>query len=200
MPITLGSHFIGDNHMASIVQRANGKWLAQVRRKQKGVSKHFVKREDAEKWAAGMEFSVDTGALKIEAHTRKPTLIACLERYLKDVTCKKRSCDKELYRIRRIEREDFAKLPINRITPTHIADYRDKRLKTVGDQVVLHDLNLLGNLFKIAINEWRYKIENPVIKGIKPKQPPSRKRRLNSAEKTKFFDALNKYVGVEEFK
>ena len=99
-----------------------------------------------------------------------------------------------------MQREAFTKLPINKVTPNHIAEYRDRRLGTVGNQVVRHDLNLLGHMYKIAINEWSINTANPLDKVTKPQQPEARSRRLSDVEKGKLLASLNAYLnGGSEF-
>jgi hypothetical protein len=47
--------------MASIRKQKSGRWRAQVRRKGHSVSETFIRRDDAQRWAADAERTVDTG-------------------------------------------------------------------------------------------------------------------------------------------
>ena len=86
--------------MASIKILKSRKWLVQVRRQGVELSKTFINKTDAEKWGRAKEVEIETGKLTAEI-ANMPTLKDCLNRYLKTVTIKKRSKDKETYRIER---------------------------------------------------------------------------------------------------
>ncbi len=47
--------------MASIRKQKSGHWRAQVRRNGHSVSETFIRRDDAQRWAANAERTVDTG-------------------------------------------------------------------------------------------------------------------------------------------
>ncbi|MDP7489660.1 MAG: hypothetical protein QGG10_04020, partial [Arenicellales bacterium] len=140
--------------MASIRKRGSI-WQSQVRRNGRRLSKSFQNRKDAQAWARGIEVDIERGLIAIEpCQPETTTLSDLIDRYLLEVTPSKRSADKESYRLRRIQKYPLAEIPVATLTPSDIARYRDKRLTTVGNQVVRHDLNVLGHMFGVAIREW----------------------------------------------
>jgi integrase len=177
--------------VASVIQRPSGKWLVQVKREGVFCSKHFINKTDAVKWGRAKEVAIESGKLTKEI-VNMPTLYDALTRYKNEVSSKKHSKRSEEYRIKRIQKEDFAQLKLDKITSTDIKNFRDERLKEVGDQTVRHDLNLIDHCYTIANNEWTIKVESPVKTVKKPAIPEGRQRELSPSEMIRFLDTLNK--------
>ena len=111
------------------------------------------------------------------------TLRDLLTRYRVEITPKKRSADKEAYRVDRLLRHPLAALRLTHLSPRHFVTFREERLRKVGPQTVRHDLNLLGHVLAVAIAEWSIPIgSNPVSLISKPVPPRSRNRRLQEGE------------------
>ncbi len=69
------------------------------------------------------------------------------------------------------------------IRSSDIASYRDSRLKEVSAQTVIHEINLISNLFNVSRKEWGMEnLSNPVEIIKKPKLPNGRDRRLVNDE------------------
>lgn len=124
-----------------------------------------------------------------EPHTN-PTLRIALELYRDRISILKKGYQQEKYRIDQLLRHPLAEMPIKEITTVDIAKYRDERQaatnsrtgKPVATSTVRLDLALLSDLFRIAMIEWGYCHDNPVLKVRKPKIPPGRDRRLAPRE------------------
>ena len=81
------------------------------------------------------------------------------------------------------KRHPLSKRFLTTIQGKDIAEYRDNRLETVGDQTVLHEIGLLSRLYSTAIKEWGMGgLLNPVVQIRKPKMPKARDRRLKPGE------------------
>ena len=79
--------------MASIRQM-RGKWQVLIRRKfAKHITKSFVLKSDAEKYAREIESKIDKGFLVSYEEAQKTKLSELLERYRKEITSKKKSLD-----------------------------------------------------------------------------------------------------------
>jgi hypothetical protein len=84
--------------MATIDKRHNGKWRAQVRRHGMGsVSRNFVSKKAAEKWARETEAALEAGTYahkpKEKAQASQPklsTLGQLIERYRDEVSSRKK--------------------------------------------------------------------------------------------------------------
>jgi hypothetical protein len=98
--------------MATFDKRSNGKWRAQVRRKGLGsLSKNFVSKKAAEKWARETEAAIEAGTFsphpQLDAETPDPkqvTLSQLLERYRDNISIQKKGSKEESARINAILR------------------------------------------------------------------------------------------------
>jgi hypothetical protein len=67
---------------------------------------------------------------------------------------KKKSSEVEKIKINRLMREPVASVQFCRLTPQHIAKFRDDRLRSVSGIAALKDLSLLSHSITIAVREW----------------------------------------------
>ena len=176
--------------MASIRKRGS-LWQAQVRKL--GHPQHtktFQNKRDALVWAKAVEIDIERSVLPQSARSLKDTTVGeLIERYLREVTPNKKSALKETYRLRRIQRHRISDIKLGDTSPHDLAKYRDERLRVVGNQIVRHELNVLGHMFKIAIREWSIPLKvNPIELIQKPPPSKPRNRRLEPGE----FESLQK--------
>lgn len=83
---------------------------------------------------------------------------------------------------------------IAQITPSLIADYKEKRIEEgIGPGSINNELNFISHLFKIAIREWEWLRENPVQNILREKVPP-RCRWLTEEEEKKLLDACPQWL------
>jgi len=164
--------------MASYRKRGNkvevSIWIGGVRR-----SASFPSKREAADWAAAQTISiksVQAGGIPNIAVSK------LLERYMRDVTPKKRGYETETKRIVRLLRDDLALISLPSLKPAHLAVWRDRRLAEVSAASVLRDWSLLSHVFTVAVREWGYLRENPLKLVGKPKPPPSRDRRISEGE------------------
>jgi integrase len=177
--------------MATIRKRGL-KWQVQVRRDGiRPLSKSFIVKDDAIRWARQQEHAVDRG----EFTTKKPApsipLADLLNRYETEITPTKRSFNSEKAHIRQIRRHPIALMTVKSITSQDIAKLRDDRLKTVAGPTVRKELNILAHLFKVANQEWGYQINVSACQlVVKPSNARPRDRRLMEGEYAKVFSQL----------
>ena len=73
------------------MEKRSGKWRVLIRRKfTKTISKTFVTKEDADKYARETERQIDKGFLVSYEEAQKTKLGALLERYRAEITSKKK--------------------------------------------------------------------------------------------------------------
>jgi len=178
--------------MATIRKRGL-RWQVQVRRDgTRPVSKSFVVKDDAVRWARQQELAVDRGELTNKEAEASASFSALLDRYEAVITPTKRSYRSEQAHLRQIRRYFTTTVPITRITSQDIAKFRDKRLIVVCGATVRKEMNILGHLFKVASQEWGYPIKNSVCQSVK--KPPNgrpRERRLTECELSKIIASLS---------
>jgi integrase len=175
--------------MASIRYRS-GKWQARVSRKgQLSLVKTFQSKEDAERWARGIEVEWDRGIYTSTHQAQKTTFGELIERYLKEVTPNLRGAEADTIRLRAILRKPIAKLNTLALTSTCIAKYRDQRLQEVSAGTVIRELAYFSSIINHARREWEINIPNPVLLVRKPPSPQGRNRILTYDEEQRLLHA-----------
>jgi len=177
--------------MATIRKRGL-KWQVQVRRDgTRPLSKSFIIKDDAIRWARQQELAVDRGEFPTKPAATSVPLADLLNRYETEITPNKRSFNSEKAHIRQIRRHPIALMAVTNITSQDIAKLRDDRLKTVAGPTVRKELNILAHLFKVASQEWGYQINVSACQlVVKPSNGRPRDRRLAEGEYAKVFAEL----------
>ena len=168
--------------MASIRQR-DGKFQVRIIRKgHRALSKTFTNRGDAIKWARATEVEIERGA--IWTGTRSVTLADAITRYRRERTPHKKSARSERYLLNAWARSNLAEIPVNRIRPAQIAEWRDARTAAgASAQTVRNHLTALSTVFQAAITEWGHDdLSNPVRRIRRPPPPRARTRRVTPEE------------------
>lgn len=175
--------------MASFRKRGELQWQARVARKGFPPQvKTFNSYAEAEAWASTVESAMAHGIFVNSAESERTTLREAFERYCREITVHKKSAAQEKSRIKILLAHPLALRSLSSLRGSDIAKYRDSRLETVGAQTVVHDLNLISNLFNIARKEWGMEnLRNPVELVKKPKLPNGRSRRLEGDEEARLF-------------
>ena len=178
--------------MASIRARSN-KWQARIIRKgHPTIAKTFLTRQDAEKWARSLEIEIDRGTYINKSYAEKTQLKEILQKYLNDVVPNMRSADNQVTRVRKLMKHPIAEVNMAHLSPKHVADYRDERLKVNKPNTVIRELAILSSVINHARREWSLNIINPVTMIKKPSSTPGRNRMLNDEELDRLFIQLEK--------
>ena len=178
--------------MASFRSRKN-KWQARIIRKGHPIiAKTFLTRQDAEKWARSIEIEIDRGTYINKSYAEKTQFKEILQKYLNDVAPQMRSADSQAIRVRKLMRHPIAEVNMAQLSPKHIADYRDERLKLNKPNTVIRELAVLSSIINHARREWGLNIINPVTMIKKPSSTSGRNRILNDEELGRLFIQLEK--------
>lgn len=164
-----------------VIPHRQGECVAHLRKWRGGwraeVQKHGIRRtavwpskNAAKAWADKVEAEIAEGAI-----ADGKTFKAAVDRYVREVSSKKRGSKQEALRLHRAL-ERFTG-PLAEITATEIAAWRDARLAEVSASSVLRESRALKHLFRIARREWRWISSDP-WEGVKlPKHDPPRHQR-----------------------
>lgn len=174
------------------IRKLRDRWQAMVRRKgAPNRSKSFDKRADAERWARELENQIDRcGTLPDSKAAEQITLRQILNRYLGDISPMKRSATSERSRIKALMRNPLASYSLAKLSSSHIADYRDQRLKTVAPATITRELNTISHAIDVARKDWGvYLPENPAKMVRRPQLPRGRNRRLKEGEEARLHAA-----------
>ena len=122
------------------------------------------------------------------------TLSEAFAKYADTISPEHRGERWELLRLKALARFDMASKQVAKIGAEDIIAWRDARLKSVSKATVLREMNLLRSVFEACRKEWRWIRENPMKDVTRPRQPPSRKRRVSQDE----IDALVSLSGLKD--
>ncbi len=175
--------------MASIRNRS-GKWQARITRQgHSPISKSFLNRQDAERWARQVEADIDKGSYTNVALAERTLLKDIIERYIQEVTLKTRSMKEDRYRLGAMMRHWIGDLTMIQLTPAKVAQYRDERLKKVSAGAVIRELAYISSIINHSRREWGINMTNPVPFVKKPPSPQGRNRILTNDELERLFKA-----------
>lgn len=168
--------------MATIVKRGE-KYTARVRIKGNEISKTFTSKTEAREWATQTE--ADINNRKLGLAPKNITVGDLIQRYMKEVTIKKRGSKNECIRLGLILKTDLANVLTSELLPVHVAQWRDDRLKQVQSPTVARELSTLSSVFNYALKEWSLINDNPARKITRPKCNKARTRRPTDDEITR---------------
>ena len=173
---------------ATLEKRGPNQWRVKIRRRGYPLeTRTFETKATAERYVRRIEREMDEGVFVSHREAESTTLGELLERYLEEVTPKKKGADLEIYRIRALLRHPLAARFLASIRVADIASYRDERLKVVASATVKRDLVILGHLFETARKDWGLPIENPVRMVRSPAHAKSRDRRFFAGEEKRLL-------------
>ena len=94
-------------------------WVGKDRR-----SASFATKREAVEWA-----SAQTLAMRAVQAGGVPDIpvSALLDRYMREVTPKKRGRETETKRLARLQRDELASIPLPLLKPVHLSEWRDRR-------------------------------------------------------------------------
>ena len=176
--------------MATFRFRAN-RWQARVRRKgNSDLTKTFVTRQDAERWARSAEVDLDRGSYVNPVEAQRITLGGLIDRYIREVLPAMKGAKEDGIRLAAMKRNSVAKLSLASLTPEAIGKYRDERLRTVAAGTVIRNLAYISSVINHARREWGVTVVNPIPLVRKPTAPKGRDRLLSDDELARLLRAL----------
>ena len=103
-----------------------GKWEVRVRRYSNAtLSKTFLEKADADKWAREVEVKIEKGLYEDLSQANTITLRELLQTYFKDVSTTKLGVNEEKYKIDKLCRQPIANLKLARLTPLQVRKFQD---------------------------------------------------------------------------
>jgi len=181
--------------MASIEKRGDCQWRALVRRKGYPTqSKTFETRKESEAWARMVESEMDRGVFISRVEAERTTLREALERYLEEVTPRKKGAAREQVRIERWMDNHLSKRSLASLRGADFAKFRDDWRKTgKAENTIRLELALISHLFETARKDWGMEaLANPVKSISLPGQSNKRERRLEADEENRIIAELRK--------
>jgi len=180
--------------MGTITKRENGRYQVKVRRAgYPAQSMTFDSEKDAKRWLAEREGEISKGEFVDTKLARETTVGDLIDKYLLEVTPKKKGAEVEEIRLKALKRDKIAGFSVFNCTPAVVAAYRDRRLKSVSGSTVNRDMNLLHHVFEKGRKDWGVALaQNPVSGTSRPVNNPPRSRRLAAAEEVRLLAEASK--------
>jgi integrase len=182
--------------MASFRKTATG-WRAEIYVKGTRDSATFDTKAAAQHWALKRETEIRS--ITSGAGSKTHTVGDVLNDYRDKISPTKRGERWERLRLdligkKEIEGRPFAKIKLADLRPTHIAAWRDLRLREVSGASVSREMSLLSHALDVAQKEWGWLTSNP-MKGVKrPADSPPRDRLISPKE----IEAVTLALGFQE--
>jgi integrase len=166
-------------------------WRVKIRRTGlPAQTRTFDSKTDAQQWARGVESEIDKGIVVDRRVAQRLSLAELLERYRREVTPTKRGSADENLRLKAMAQRPFARIRMSALTSSHLAAYRDERLKVVSGATVNREFSVLSHAIDTARREWDvYLPANPCTLVRRPPQGRARNRRLQGDEKPRLLAA-----------
>jgi len=132
-------------------RRRLGKWEVRVRRySNKTLSKTFLQKDDADKWAREVEVKIEKGLYEDLSQANTITLRELMETYYKDITVNKLGKNEEMYKINKLCRQPIANLKLARVTPLQVRKFQDACLLIYNPSTTNKYITLISVAIKHA--------------------------------------------------
>ncbi len=177
--------------MPTIRKKGEGQYHVQIRKRGYPTqTKTFTKEADARRWATIIESEMERGVFVSRVEAEATLIKDVLQRFADEVLPTKRSEQSDKSRIKTLMTA-FGDYRMASLTSTQVAKFRDQRLKIVGPQSVIHEINLLNRVLKTATMDWGIALPGglPTAQVRKPAKPRGRDRRVTEEEITKILES-----------
>lgn len=165
--------------MAYFEKTSKGQHRAHVQIKGQRNSATFATKREAQLWAAQkeIEFQAHAGGKSGEIKSTHDAFT----RYADEIAPAHKGAQWEIVRLEKMKRE-FPRVLLSKLTSTHVQEWRDTRLQSVGNASVLREMKLLNSVFEQCRKEWKWLAINPCKDVRRPVSPPSRERVITRVE------------------
>jgi integrase len=179
--------------MATYTQRESGQWQAKIRAKgYPAQSKVFRTKTEAQNWVKVVESEMTRGVFVSRSEAENTTMRQALERYLREVSIKKKGYAQERVKINQLLKNKISDRTLASLQPKDFAKFRDELSQTLAPATVVKHLAIFSHLFNTAQKEWGINVDNPITKIKKPSINNSRTRRLVGDEEELMMSQLAK--------
>jgi hypothetical protein len=129
-----------EGSMATMRKRGD-KWHVQIRRLGHSQTRSFTHKTDAHAWVRMVEREIDRGEFSPAAvYNCRITVEDLLHRYQREVSTKKKGGAIESYRLNTVGKYFPVSLTLAQVNSSHVAQYRDRRLRLVRSGTIHREL------------------------------------------------------------
>lgn len=159
------------------------------------VRDSFRTRTQAKQWIQDTEAAIRDGRFKNQSKTRKHTVAELIEKFTTTIPQHPIYYPKKVQLLNRWK-EELGHLLLSELSAAHIAMVRNKLLaettpkKSIrSPSTVNRYLTSFSKVLSVAVKEWEWLEENPMLKISKPKESRGRDRFLSKDEINRLLDA-----------
>ena len=157
----------------------------------------FARLTDAKKWVQDTESAIREGRHFKTSESKKHTIKELVERYIKEILPQKPKSTIDQKTQLGWWKNSIGSFSLADVTPALIIEYRSKLALEKSERkgakrsnaTVNRYCSVLSHAFTIAVNEWNWMQENPMMKIKKLKEPRGRVRFLNDEERERLLEA-----------
>lgn len=165
--------------MATFRKRGD-KYRAEIVKNGVRKSKSFRTKAEAMAWAVDEERKI---AILASGGQIETVFADVIRRYQKEVSVTKRTGKHEISRLERLLQEPIANLYVADIRREDVEAWIAERLNSgLQEASVRRELNILSNIFTMALTRWNYIVKNPMVGVALPKNSTPRTQRFSQAE------------------
>lgn len=165
-------------------RKVDGKWQHRVMVKGVRTSGTFETK------AAALAWEAEQRTAKVGGNATIQTCADAFDRYERSVSKGKKGYRWEALRLNAFSKSSLGAIRMRDVDASHVAAWRDERLKSVAGATVIREMNLLSNVFTIARKEWKWITSSPTTDVSRPKDSPPRFRRISEDEIKRVCQAL----------
>lgn len=173
-----------------MIRQRGMKYQARVNKGGIEKSKTFDLKRDAQSWIRRIESEIEMS--QRIGYDGTTILADVIDRYIREVSMKKKGFSKEHIRLKRLAEYPFAQVKTVHIDVDDLSKWRDERLRTVKPSTVIREWGLLSAVFEFAIQN-NLMAENLLKKVKKPRAGKARTRRYSD-------DEIKQLIFCSEFK
>ena len=160
------------------------------------IIKSFSSKTLAMKWKRDTESAIERGAFSYEKPGTRHTLSELIDRYIEKVLPTKPKNARNVRQHLLWWKQELGSYLLSDIKPNLIAQKRDDLFSSPtcknsprSPTTVVRYLASLSHVFSVAVRDWEWMQENPVLKISKPKISNERTRFLSDEERTRLIKA-----------
>jgi integrase len=154
----------------------------------------FERLTDAKKWIQSTEAAIREGRHFKTSEAKKRTLKELVDRYIKEILPQKPKSKTDQTTQLNWWKNQIGSYSLADLTPALIVEYRSKLLLEPSTRkakrspsTVNRYCSSLSHCFTIAVKEWEWMQENPILKISKLKEPRGRTRFLDDKERERLL-------------
>ncbi len=153
------------------------------------ITKTFDNKTQAKAWAIEVEAKMNAGSYKDTREAENLSVGEALDKYEKEESVEKKGYRQEANRIKLLKKYPITQFSMLTLTVEGVSKYvQQRKAEGMSSSTITKELAIISHLYTVARSKWGMSfLENPVIRGLRPKASKGRDRRLEEGELEKLL-------------